>query len=199
MLGIGDRLTFRNRRCAFKTARGQEIELGDAIACTKPDAAISHDVAQIFADQLREYLQCSIEVLLTPDGFEFTFRSEPNHDCLKSPRAYRITVAMLDTYYKQLHAGEERPAVLLDISKHLNQEGAEAIRWFLLRLHLHPMNSKVDLFPLVYNRMEASWTPPEKPEGYEPLRGKPVDDGKVPSTKKSASDSPALSTKRPKR
>lgn len=199
MLGTGDRLIFRNRKCCFKTARGQELELGGGISSTMPSAHISHDVAEIFADQLREHLKCSIEVLRTADGFEYIFRSPPDHSCLESPQAYSITVAMLDTFYKKSHSGEDRPSTLLDISEHLNREGAEAIHWFLLRIHLHPIASKADLFPLTYSRMEASWTPPEKPVGYKPLRGKPVDDAKVPSTKKSASDSPALSTKRPKR
>ncbi len=173
MIGIGidkgDRLIFRRGECAIKDARGKKREINEVISCTMPNATISTDAAQIFSEQLCKNLGCNIEVLLAKDGFEFTFREPPKHSLIELPSAYRITVEMLDQFYTRSHSDQASQSALFEISRHLNKPGAEAVRWLLMRIHLQPREAKIDPFVLAYSDTEASWTPPEKLPGYEPI------------------------------
>lgn len=176
MIGIGieqdDRLSFINKKCAIKDTRNRDKELNEVLSCTAPDALISHEAAKVFADQLCKNLGCTVSVMLVKEGFEITFLSAPVKSQITSASTYQITTAMLDDIRHKLHPDQERQPILVNIAKHLNEAGAKAIRWFLLRIHMEPHDPKQDPFVLKYGRLEASWTPPPKPTGYEPLRGK---------------------------
>ena len=196
MIGIGidkgDRLVFRSHECSIKDVRGRKREINEVISTTEPDAIISPHAAQLFSEELCKNLECHTEVLLAKDGFEFIFRHPPTHSLIEDPSTYRISADMLERFYTRSHSGQELQSPLFDISSHLNKAGAEAIRWFLMRIHLQPREPKVDPFVLAYNRIEASWTPPEKLPGYRPITGSspevaaPIKRGPLsPATKRS--------------